>query len=240
LQQAINEGLFGKDCVVPVDCAGYWNYNYGSCSATACGTSGRYDKQWVTTVSPMGTGAACPSPTFVNNGGNSCSAAACPINCAGYWNYRYGSCSVTACGSSGRYDRLWTTTRSAAHGGAACPSPTFVNNGGYSCSTAACCVDSLWTPGTGTVCSGLGFTQTSNCGTTKWVAGTKNCADTYGGIAIYAYHGCVDVPDSCNGNTWSWYTCAAADNRACTDSKESGWVSDGDWHCYYRYITCRG
>ena len=77
LQQAINEGLFGKDCVVPVDCAGSWNYDVAPCSVTACNSVGRYDKQWTTTVSPVGTGTACPNPTFVDNGGNSCSTAAC-------------------------------------------------------------------------------------------------------------------------------------------------------------------
>jgi len=87
LQQAINEGLFGRDCAVPVNCVGSWNYNYGSCSATACGTVGRYDKQWVTTVSPSGGGSACPSPTFVDNGGNSCATAACAPVCTSKNSY---------------------------------------------------------------------------------------------------------------------------------------------------------
>jgi len=88
LQQAINDGLFGRDCVVPVNCGGYWNYDYGSCSATTCGTTGRYDKLWITTVSPSGNGAACPSPTFVDNAGNACSAAACAKRCDNFESNR--------------------------------------------------------------------------------------------------------------------------------------------------------
>lgn len=56
--------------VCPVNCEGYWNLDAGPCSRECDG--GNYDKQWVTTVSPVGSGAACPSPLFVDNGGNSC------------------------------------------------------------------------------------------------------------------------------------------------------------------------
>lgn len=40
-----------------------------------------------------------------------------------------------------------------------------------------CCVDTSWTPATSTVCSGQSFTQTSDCGNTRTVTGTK-CCDT--------------------------------------------------------------
>jgi len=62
-----------------INCAGSWDLNYGSCSATTCGTSGRYDKLWTTTTPASNGGVACPSPTFVNDGGNACSAPACPV-----------------------------------------------------------------------------------------------------------------------------------------------------------------
>lgn len=35
------------------------------------------------------------------------------------------------------------------------------------------CVDTTWTPSASTVCSGIPFTQTSNCGTTKSAVGVK-------------------------------------------------------------------
>ena len=41
--------------------------------------------------------------------------------------------------------------------------------------TISGCIDVLWSPGQITVCSGTTFTQTSNCGATKTVTGTKSC-----------------------------------------------------------------
>mgnify|MGYP003964847929 CR=1 FL=1 len=77
LQEAINDGDF-YECV-RVDCVGSWNLNYGSCSATACGTSGNYDSLYTVSVSAEYGGAACAvaDGTFVDDGGNACSAAAC-------------------------------------------------------------------------------------------------------------------------------------------------------------------
>jgi len=42
-------------------------------------------------------------------------------------------------------------------------------------SPSSTCVVSSWSPSADTVCSGTSFTQTSNCGTTRSVSGTKNC-----------------------------------------------------------------
>jgi hypothetical protein len=177
-----NGGNVCSTAACPVNCAGSWNLNYGSCSVSACGSSGNYDALWTTTVSAVGTGTACPSPTFVNNGGNACSTAACPVNCVGSWNRNVAPCSVSACGSTGNYDRQWTTTTSPANGGTACPSPTFVNNGGNACSTAACpapapapaprCAPGTtkWTPGCGTMAG-----CTCNC------YGTWHCTP-FGGV----------------------------------------------------------
>ncbi len=95
LQQAINEGLFGEDCLKLVNCAGYWNNYVGSCNAVACGTTDNYDRQWVTTVPSANGGIACPSPTFVANGGASCSApACCVVSCSGK------ECGGDGCGGS--------------------------------------------------------------------------------------------------------------------------------------------
>ena len=59
------------------NCAGYWDYNYGSCSAS-CG-GGNYDKKWITTQSQTPGGTACPNPSFYDNGGNRCNTQSC--NC---------------------------------------------------------------------------------------------------------------------------------------------------------------
>lgn len=50
-----------------------------------------------------------------------------------------------------------------------CPSA----GGTWTRDMTACCVDSTWTPATSTVCPGTNVTQTSNCGTTRVVDGTK-------------------------------------------------------------------
>ncbi len=40
----------------------------------------------------------------------------------------------------------------------------------------AACVEISWSPDSDTVSSGQSFTQTSNCGTTREVTGTKSCS----------------------------------------------------------------
>ena len=67
--------------VCAVDCQGY--YTDPACP-TACGTAASsLIKRWVTTTSPVGTGAACPSPST-----KSCPATeVCPVpvDCEGKW-----------------------------------------------------------------------------------------------------------------------------------------------------------
>ncbi|MAG15717.1 hypothetical protein CMO88_01505 [Candidatus Woesearchaeota archaeon] len=43
------------------------------------------------------------------------------------------------------------------------------------CGNAACCSDTSWGPSTSTYCSGVSFTQTSNCENTRPATGTKVC-----------------------------------------------------------------
>ena len=77
LQKAIDDGDF-YECVL-VNCAGSWNLNVAPCSVSACGSSGNYDARY--TVSAIaeygGTACAVADGTFVDDGGNACSAAAC-------------------------------------------------------------------------------------------------------------------------------------------------------------------
>lgn len=86
------------------------------------------------------TGDEEPSPskdcTKDCAGPDSCNLGICPVDCVGSWNLAVGACSVT-CGG-GNYDKEWTTTTSAVGSGTACPSPTFVDNGGAACNTQAC------------------------------------------------------------------------------------------------------
>ncbi len=59
-------------------------------------------------------------------------------NCEGYWDYNYGTCSVS-CGG-GNYDKKFIVTQYPTVGGTSCPSPDFYDNGGNSCNTQSCCV----------------------------------------------------------------------------------------------------
>jgi len=88
LGEGCNDAVIKLDQIVvksaplpPTNCIGSWKMDYGSCNATACGTSGNYDKLWTTTTPAANGGTACPSPVFVNNGGNVCSAPACVLVC---------------------------------------------------------------------------------------------------------------------------------------------------------------
>jgi hypothetical protein len=103
----------------PVDCEGY--YTDPACP-TACGTAASsLIKEWVTTTSPVGTGAVCPSPST-----KSCPATvACPSDCQGTWEL--GSQYSKGVGSGRGYsyckyrDDTYRVTRPAVGTGAACP-----------------------------------------------------------------------------------------------------------------------
>lgn len=59
-----------------------------------------------------------------------------------------------------------------------CSGTTYVNYCGNVCTgTKVCCTDTSWTPDSSNYCFNTSFTQTSNCGNTRVVAGTKT--DTY-------------------------------------------------------------
>ena len=44
------------------------------------------------------------------------------------------------------------------------------------CETTTVCIDTTWTPDPALTCTGTNVTQTSNCGNTRTVAGTKDCS----------------------------------------------------------------
>ncbi|MFH0808579.1 MAG: hypothetical protein V1888_03105 [archaeon] len=261
LQQAINEGLFGNNVWSPATntkCSGQ-AFTQSKCGATqtaygtdttgACCTVSSWGPdpntvcygQWFTQTSNCGTtksvqgtktGCNCIATYTAKFGPGYTSTPAksydwCIVGTQQYvthWvsgGYLYVNCSESGVMKSDGF----------------CWSLLGIRDGSESFTA---CVDSSWSPASSTKCAGTWFEQTSNCGTIQGVQGTKDCVDIYGAIGMYSYNGCGAVaPDSCNGDTWNWYTCAATDNKVCTDSKESGWVN-GDWHCYYRSVTCKG
>lgn len=118
------------------DCLGTWNYNYGSCSVS-CGP-GNYDAQWTMTQPKLGNGAACPNPTFIDNGGYACNLGACPTQpCIGDFN----SCSA----SCGRGTQTFIITQ-IANGGTAC---SYSNGYVRECNSQLCLA--LWTRNTDSI-----------------------------------------------------------------------------------------
>lgn len=77
----------------------------------------------------------------------------------------------------------------------------------YSFKTAnQTCTDTTWTPDPALTCTGTNLTQTSNCGTTRTVAGTRNCSCTPSGVITCN----PDCPTTCGQ--------AATTISSCTDS----------------------
>ncbi|NQZ85391.1 MAG: hypothetical protein HRU03_06750 [Nanoarchaeales archaeon] len=127
----------------------------------------------------------------------SCTASTPNVDCRGDWNKNYGSCSVSACGSTGNYDKKWVTTQFPSGSGSLCPSPYFINNGGNSCSTAPCAND--------------GICAISENGQNLYTAPTSFC-DSLGGNSALTFL----------GNTWSW-TCFSGtigDDISCSANKK--------------------
>jgi hypothetical protein len=60
------------------------------------------------------------------------------VDCVGSWDYTYGSCSAIACGTSGTYNKFWTTTTPSSNDGLACPNIVFLSGMGDACSALAC------------------------------------------------------------------------------------------------------
>lgn len=82
----------------------------------------------------------------------------------------------------------------------------------HSCVNGVCvkdCTITTWTPETSTVCSGSVLTQTSNCNTTRSVAGTKTCSNPCGNGVCDA----GETTTSCSAD------CTTIPDGKCTDSK---------------------
>ena len=58
-----------------------------------------------------------------------------------------------------------------------CIGQTCSDGCGGTCAGTKCC-DTSWSPDPSTICSGISFTQTSNCGNTRSATGTKSCCNT--------------------------------------------------------------
>ena len=102
----------------PVNCQVSGWSDSGSCTATACGTSGT-KPQTRTVITPAANGGtACPPMTQ----NVPCNGPVCPVDCQVSGWSDSGSCSVTMCeATGGTKTQTRTITTPAANGGTACP-----------------------------------------------------------------------------------------------------------------------
>ena len=143
----------------PVNCeVSSWS-DSGTCSATACGTTGK--KPQKRTVVREGANGGTSCSTFQLTQEVDCSTPACPVNCeVSSWSDS-GTCSATACGTTGKKPQKRTVVREGANGGTSCS--TFQLTQEVDCSTPACpptdCKLSSWansTPCSASACGDKG------------------------------------------------------------------------------------
>ncbi|MEF2174842.1 MAG: hypothetical protein V3575_00095, partial [Candidatus Absconditabacteria bacterium] len=118
------------------------------------------------------------------------------------------------------------------------------------CNTQSCCNISFWSPDAGTVCSNKTLTQTSNCGTTRVVQGTKQwssigaqsvSAAKAGGVVTYNSQ-VFPYPIEINGSVFTEdllyriYCYDAAGNI--TYKNVGGKGKDKDDRIDYAYFSC--
>jgi len=126
----------------------------------------------------------------------------------------------------------------------------------FGCDSGVCssCSDSSWTPVASSYCNDTYFTQTSNCGTTKIVLGTKIdgycsvCSDNYGSLPVFMQTGgyfLVDNKSHCSygcsliDGTWSkpqrgWGSGCLNDVNPKSCSYETSNVIEPSIHTVYR------
>ena len=195
----------GGSCRTPVD--GGWTAksyrDWGSCSETACGSSGSRERSWTrscTNPAPAHGGADCAGADSGTDSevchGNSCaggkvcwegSSCKTPVN--GGWsekNYEaFGNCSATACGVSGSRSRDWSRTCSnppPAFGGEDCEGES-TGTHTVDCTGDSCAVGEKCSGGT-CVCDGAdshkhhGYAchPTGNCHSDAECPGDKVCS----------------------------------------------------------------
>ena len=190
--------------------------SWGSCSATACGTSGTQTRS-VTKSGPAGcTGPSSPKPAS----SQSCKAAACG-QCT--WSVgSWGSCSATACGTTGTQYRSVSKSGPAGCTGPTSPKPA----SSQSCKAPACRYTYSWQTGNWGSCS-------KSCG-----GGSQRRSVTCkrsDGASVSGSHCGGSTPASsrsCNTQaciSYSWYT--------------SSWGScsvDCGYGVHHRTVYCRG
>ncbi|MFZ2048726.1 MAG: hypothetical protein WAV25_00250 [Minisyncoccia bacterium] len=131
-----NSTYVSDNCVYPPVVNGGWSAwsAWGTCSVSACGQTGTQTQtRTCTNPVPSGGGADCVGSATQSQ---SCSTAACPVNCVGNW-VDNATCSVS-CGG-GVKQQTYTVTTPASGGGTACPYANGATQWGTTSCNATCC-----------------------------------------------------------------------------------------------------
>ncbi len=198
-----------------------------------------------------------------SNGGTSTSATACTeakaipvVDCVSSWSDT-NTCSVTACGSTGVKQQIYTIKTAASGGGTACPYANGATRWGTtSCSTAACDVmsgtitaNNCTIASGGSSCSSSISWSTTNPVSTSAVttptnitvgSGNNSSASytvSYGSRSFFLYNngvllGSDSATASCvSGTTWDGAKCAVAATMSGTITANNCTIASGGSSC---------
>jgi len=162
--------------------------------------------------------------------------------------------SFTQTSNCGNTRTMTGTATCYACSGTTC-SPVSSGTSGYlssncnnTCTTSSC-TDSTWSPDPSTQCSGVSFTQTSNCGNTRTMTGTATCYACSGttcspvssGTSGYLSSNCNNTctTSSCTDSTWSPDPSTQCSGVSFTQTSNCGNTrqATGTGNCTY-YYTC--
>ena len=255
------EVCWNGSCGARVD--GGWtpksNGGWGSCSETACGSSGTQSRNWTRTCTnpvPAHGGADCTGEANGTEsrdcegdscaGGQICWSGSCETPVDGGWTDpaygEWGNCSATACGSSGTRTRTWSRTCSdpaPAFGGAECAGEASGKDSevclGGSCPEGEAC------SGGGCVCAGDGGHKhdgatchpAGNCHSNGDCASGQYCAGgackDYDDWTVGDWGGCSATACGQSGKQTRTVTCD--DDKVCDPAREPSGMRgcSGDW-----------
>tara|TARA_Y100000590_G_scaffold429906_1_gene542957 strand:+ start:348 stop:1922 length:1575 start_codon:yes stop_codon:yes gene_type:complete len=224
-----NAAVAGSNCsgTVPTtsqvcyarSCSYSWSYGgWGSCSATACGTSGKETRSYKcindSTKATVSNNKCSGSAYYSRN----CSTAACKDTYS--WSYGgWGSCSATSCGTSGQQTRSYkcinNRTGSTVSNSKCSGSPYYSK----ACTNAPCKDTFKWSYGNWGNCSATA------CGTSGSQTRSYKCINERTGSTV--------GNSNCAGSADARQVCSARACKPCSISHPMGWTVRGDYCAEY-------
>lgn len=214
----------GKACGVVCPVNGVWQdwEDWGSCSATVCGTTGQRTRQR-SCVPPQNNGLPCSG---LGTSTEACNASACvPVDGEmSDWG-QWGACSATC---AGQRERTRTCVGLALHGGATCETQGLSQTEG--CNSSPCPVDAVvgdWTSWSecSESCGNGTQTKIRTCDK-RATNGGQTCAQQ--GLASSQNCKLIDCPVDGVLSAWSeWTACNCSESkrdrtRSCSPARHGG------------------